>query len=132
MTNDNFSISYYMTKGKLPSLPFVEVKEKVLGKKYDLSLVCVSKKIATDTNKTYRNKTYTPNILSFSLTPTSGEILFHLPTIKKQYKSFKMSYTDYILFLFIHGCLHLKGLNHGVDMDKKEDMLKKIFKIKEI
>ena len=128
MHTSNVSIRY-LTKGKLPSLPFVEIKNEILTKEYELSIACVSKKTATELNIIHRKKDYTPNILSFSLTKKSGEIILHIPTIKKQYKSFKMSYTDYVLYLLIHGCLHLKGLDHGVLMDKKELLLKKKFKI---
>lgn len=128
MNTSNVSIRY-LTKGKLPSLPFVEVKNKILGQDYELSIACVSKKTATNLNIFHRKKDYTPNILSFSLSKKSGEIILHIPTIKKQYKSFKMSYTQYVLYLLIHGCLHLKGLDHGALMDKKELLLKKKFSI---
>lgn len=122
----------HTTKGRLPSLPFVEVKNSILGKLYELSIVCISKKKAETLNKTYRNKDYIPNILSFALSNKTGEIFLHLPTIKKQYKSFKMSYNDYILYLIIHGCLHLSGLKHSKEMDRKETIYKKRFKIKEV
>ena len=43
--------------GTLPRVPFLAIKEKVLGKSYDLSISFVDEKAAQDLNKTYRNKT---------------------------------------------------------------------------
>lgn len=117
---ETLSVSY-KTQGKLPRLPFLDVKNDILGKTYSLSVACVTKREATRLNKTYRGKDYTPNILSFSLTKQSGELILHLPTIKTQYKSFEMSHSGYILYLFIHGCLHLTGLDHGKKMDTLEE-----------
>ena len=71
--SDTFTISN-TTKGKLPRLPFDVMKEKVLGKDYDLSLVFLSPAKAKQLNIKHRNKSYTPNILSFPLDKKNGEI----------------------------------------------------------
>ncbi len=110
------------TKGKLPRLPFAIVKDDILGKSYTLSVAVVSKKQAEHLNALYRNKDYTPNILSFPLTKNSGEIILHLPTLKKQHKDFAMTLNEYILYIYIHGCIHLLGYEHGkkmTDLEKK-------------
>lgn len=106
--------------GTLPRVPFLAIKEKVLGKRYDLSVTFVSETIAKSLNKKHRNKTYIPNTLSFSLTQTSGEIVMCIPAIKKEYKKFDMTYTKYLTFLLIHSMLHLKGYEHGSTMEAKE------------
>ncbi len=124
---ENFLISY-QTKGKLPGLPFTLVKNEILGKDYVLSVACVSKNRAQALNMTYRGKEYIPNILSFPLSKKSGELILHLPTIKKQFTSFEMSHHGYILYLFIHGCLHLKGIDHGKKMDTLEEQYKRLYK----
>ncbi len=124
---DTFLISD-QTKGKLPGLPFVELKNDILGPDYVLSVACVSKKTAESLNKTYRDKDYTPNILSFPLNKKLGELVLHLPTIKKQFASFEMSHNGYILYLFIHGCLHLLGHDHGKKMDDLETVYKNKYK----
>jgi probable rRNA maturation factor len=109
-----------ITKGKVPSLPFSAVKDYVLGKKYDLSLVFADEKTAQNLNIERRGKDYVPNILSFPYGKDFGEIFIHLPTAKKQAPDFEMGFEEYILFLFIHGCLHLKGMEHSSTMEKRE------------
>ncbi len=122
---ENFSIKN-TTKGKLPSLPFVKIKELILGKNYDLSLVFIGEKRSSDLNKKYRNKNGATNILSFPLNKTDGEIFINLKSAKKDAPMFKKRYNEFVKVLFIHGVLHLKGFKHGKDMEAKE---KKILKI---
>jgi len=111
-----------LTKRNLPlsKLRFQLIKEKVLGKKFELSLVFAGKAKMKSLNKKYRKKDYSANILSFSLSETTGEIFINLDT-QFEAKKFEMSYKKYISFLLIHGCLHLKGLDHGDEMEKMED-----------
>jgi probable rRNA maturation factor len=100
---------------------FLFLKDRILGKKYDLSLVFVGETISKRTNKENRGKDYPTNILSFSYDEKSGEILICPKVAKKEYKKFDMSYPNFLIYLFIHGCLHLKGLDHGDEMEKLED-----------
>jgi probable rRNA maturation factor len=116
-----------ITKSKAPNLAFSLVKDHILGKKYDLSLVFADKKTAQNLNIERRGKDYIPNILSFPYGKNFGEIFIHLPTAKKQYKDFEMEFEEYVLFLFIHGCLHLKGMEHSSTMENKERVLLKKF-----
>ncbi|MFA5933656.1 MAG: rRNA maturation RNase YbeY [Candidatus Paceibacterota bacterium] len=114
-------------KGKLPRLPFLDIKEKVLGKKYELSIVFASKKLAQELNIRYRGKDYVPNVLSFPLSKTSGEMVINLETVKREAPQFGKSYEKFLGFIFIHGLLHLKGMAHGSIMEKQEVRLSKKF-----
>jgi len=100
---------------------FLSIKNEILGKRYELNIVFIGSTRATSLNKKYRNKTYTPNILSFPVDETLGEIFLCVPVLKQAAKKEKMSYKNYALFLFIHGCLHLKGITHGEKMEQLED-----------
>lgn len=115
------------TKGKLPRLPFVSVKNKILGEKYDLSLTILGAKEQRKINRIYRGIDETTNILSFVLSKNSGEITLDPVKIKKDAILFNMTYDQFLIFLFIHGCLHLKGLEHGSKMELQEDKYFKIF-----
>lgn len=125
---ENFSITN-TTKGKLPSLPFVSMKEAILGQRYDLSLAIIGDVKARQLNKKYRSKKYTPNILSFPLSKNSGEMFINLNTAKKQAPDFERTYKNYIAFLFIHGLVHLKGFTHGGRMERVEAKFRKKFGI---
>jgi len=128
MTNNNFSTKN-TTKGKLPSLSFVSIKEAVLGKKYELSLVFIGDKLSRRLNKTYRSKDNPTNILSFPLSETEGEMFINLNKVKKEAPSFDRNYSNFLLFLFIHGLFHLKGLQHGSKMEVAEKKIRKRFKV---
>lgn len=117
------------TKGKLPSLPFVRIKEAVLGKEFDASVVFVSPREAQEINKIYRHKEYIPNVLSFPLTENSGEVIMSLSTIRSEAKKFGYTYTECTLFMLIHGLLHIQGHDHGDEMERLEEKFMKMFQI---
>jgi len=106
-----------------PKHAYAKIAEGVLGKKYDLSLVFVGADRAQSLNKKYRKKTYVPNVLSFPLDDTSGEIYICPNVAKREASKFHMTYRQYVGYLFIHGLLHLKGYDHGDTMERKERTL---------
>ncbi len=105
------------TKGGLPNLPFISFKEQILGRKYDLSLVFVGTKKATELYTQFKNKNHPLDILSFPLDPETGEIIMCLSQLRAHAKQYNRSFTDHIMFMFIHGCLHLSGHTHYNDVD---------------
>ena len=127
MTTDlNISI-LNKTKGKLPRLPFVNLKNQILGEDYDLSLVFVEPKESQKINLATRAKDNPTNVLSFPLSETSGEIFIDPKTSAKDAPNFDMTPSKFILFLVIHAMLHLKGYEHGSTMEKQEKKFLKIF-----
>jgi len=117
---DNFSL-INKTKGKLPRLPFLLLKEEILGKKYSLSIAFVSERQSKEINKKHRNKNKPTNILSFLLGKNNGEIIMCPTLIKKEAKNFERTFSQFLGFLVIHGMLHLKGFEHGTEMEKMEE-----------
>lgn len=97
-----------------PKIPWQKIKEKVLGKKYELSLVLASNALMKKLNTEYRRKNKIASVLSFPLSKKSGEIFINLSQKKHS-----------PLFLFIHALLHLKGLEHSVKMKEQEQKLMK-------
>lgn len=110
-------------------LPLEAIKQKILGSKYLLSVVYIGKTRAASLNRTYRHKSYTPNVLSFPLTNKAGEIYICPAIAKREAAKFNLSTRGYIAYLFIHGCLHLKGYDHGDTMEKLERKYLKTFNI---
>lgn len=109
--------------------PYAEMKRKILGTRYELSLVFVGKTRAATLNKNYRKKTYSPNVLSFPLNESAGEIFICPLVAKQEADKFNLSVDGYIAYLFIHGLLHLKGYDHGDTMDTLERKHLKAFNI---
>lgn len=115
------------TKGELPSLPFVVLKEKILGKAYELSISFIDIKKMKELSIAYKGDDTHTNTLSFPLNKKSGEIIMNLTQIKKEAKSFNRSFEEHLLFIVIHGMLHLKGLTHGSRMESEEKRLMRVF-----
>jgi probable rRNA maturation factor len=104
------------------------MKDRILGKKYEVSVTCISSKKQKELNLKFRNKNSTTNILSFPLSKNSGEITLDLNKIKKEARPlFGMSYSKFLKYLLIHGFLHLKGYEHSSRMEIQEEKFLKQF-----
>ncbi len=103
-----------------PKLPFGKIAAAILPKSYELSLTFVGEQRAQRLNYAYRNKTYIPNVLSFPLDKTHGEIFICPSVAAREAKQYRLSLSQYVAYLFIHGCIHLKGYDHGATMERLE------------
>ena len=125
---DTFSITQ-TTKGKLPRLPFVKMKDAVLGSSHTISLVFIGDKRSRALNKKYRKKDRPTNVLSFSLEKDEGEILINCAQARREARISHISYETHIAHLFIHALFHLKGFRHGSKMIQVEKHLLRRFDI---
>jgi ssRNA-specific RNase YbeY (16S rRNA maturation enzyme) len=107
-------------KGTIKTVPLLPIKEAILGKDYNLSLVYTDKKLATKLHKEWKKKDGPANTLAFPLDKTSGEIFLYP---KAEFP---------IAYLFIHSCCHLKGHTHGPKMEKEEKKWRAKFGIEEV
>lgn len=115
--------------GTIPNVPVLNIKEKILGKKFNLNLIYCSPKKSRELNNTYRGKDYPTNILTFPMSESDGEIYICRSIARKGYKEFDMSYDKFLTLLVVHGMLHLKGVDHGEAMEKLEhDYTEKFYK----
>lgn len=96
------------------------MKDAILGKKYELSLVIVSKSEIKELNRKYKGINKPTDILSFPLSPKEGEIFINLDMAKIEAKKFNRTYENFLGFLFIHGLVHLKGFDHSSTMESIE------------
>jgi len=96
------------------------IKNDILGKEYSLSLAFISAQKSRAINKAYRKKDRPTNILSFPYSKTEGEILICKEVARKDAPKFNKTFDQFLVFLVIHGCLHLKGYEHGVTMERAE------------
>jgi len=114
------------TRKPMPAFPFEKVLDAVLPG-WDMSLVFAGRDRAQKMNVMLRGKDYVPNVLSYESGKKSGEIVICLEVAKRQAPDYGMPYREFIGFLFIHGCLHLKGARHGATMEHQERLLLKRF-----
>ncbi len=128
--SDKFSLIYKTkSNSSVDELLFVNLKNAVLGKKYDLSVVFIGSKEMQKLNKIYRDKDYATDILSFPISKTEGEILICKQKADQKSKEYERSKDNFINFLFIHGLVHLKGFEHGSRMEREEEKFRKRFNI---
>ncbi|MEK7642123.1 MAG: rRNA maturation RNase YbeY [Patescibacteria group bacterium] len=117
------------TKSKIPSIPFEGIKDTCLGKSYKLNLVFTTSAKIKKLNTIYRDKECATDILSFPISDTEGEIYISEKESREEAKKFDREYDNFIGFLFIHGCTHLKGHDHGAIMEDIEIKLREKFGI---
>ena len=113
----------------IPTVLFKHIGKELLPTQYELSIVGVGAVRATNLNKQYRNKAYAPDVLSFPLSNTTGEICMHVDAIYKDAQTYNVPKKEYITFLYIHSILHLKGYTHGKNMENEEHRLCKRYAI---
>lgn len=121
---DNFKI-INETKKKLPLVDFSRIKKTALGTRYVLSLIFTTPSRIKKLNTIYRDLEKPTDILSFPLSEKEGEIYICEQEAKKECKKFDREYKNFLAFLFIHGCVHLKGHDHGSTMELVEVKLRK-------
>ena len=115
------------TRHPLPRIPFEKIARALLPKQYQLSLVLCGDTLARKINRTYRKKTYAANVLSFPLDKYEGEMFLNVEAAAREAKRFKVSLRARLTLLFVHGCLHLKGMRHGNSMERLERKMLKRF-----
>lgn len=114
------SVIISSTKSGFPALPFEAMKNDILGRSYQLSLSFVGETRGRRLNQETRGKSYVPNVLSFPLSESAGEIYITGAVAKREAHKWDHTYKEHVAFLFIHGLLHLKGHDHGEEMEKLE------------
>ena len=111
-----------LTRRSVPRFAYTTIAEEVLPG-WNISLVFVGPSKARELNMQLRKKSYTPNVLSYTLGEKNGEVFICLAEAAKQAPSHDMSERKFVLYLFIHALLHLKGWAHGATMERCERTL---------
>lgn len=111
-----------LTRRPTPGVPFERVARAIVPK-WEISIVFMGTIRARNINISTRNKSYIPNVLSYVVGKNTGEVLMCPIQAKKEAKKFSQTSRSFILFLFIHALLHLKGYRHGTTMEQYEHTL---------
>lgn len=102
------------------SIPYEEIKNAILGKQYELSVVFCGTHLIRRLNCEHRDKNYSTDVLSFPLSDQSGEMFICPHICAKRAIEHERSQVNYLAMLFIHGLVHLKGHDHGDTMESLE------------
>jgi len=114
-------------RGQTPRVPFERIADAILGNSYSLSLLICGDALARRINTESRKKMYAPNVLSFPLSKSEGEIVLNVNKAEREARALHTTKNARIAYLFIHGCLHLIGHDHSNSMDRAEDTYMKKF-----
>ena len=128
VTKDNFTL-IKETRESIPRVSFVEIKNEILGKKYALNLIITTPARMKKLNTIYRDKEHATDILSFPISDVEGEMYISLEETRKMAPDFDRSFENFFAFLFIHGCAHLKGHDHGAIMEGIEGKIRRKFNV---
>lgn len=89
----------------------------------ELSILLTDDTEMKQLNRKYRNSARTTDVLSFSSSggpgpEILGDIVIAIPFVKRQAKRIGNPFEREVLFLIVHGLLHLLGYGH--ELSKKE------------
>jgi probable rRNA maturation factor len=115
------------TKQEIPEKKILEIIRIFLKKykkeKLDVSVAFVNDAEIRRLNKIYRKKDKATDVLSFDGDDYFlGEILIDLAQIKRQAKELGNSFEEELIFILVHGLLHLLGYNDETD-EAREKMV---------
>ena len=141
----------YTIRWPLHAISFEKIGREILGARYSLSLVVCGDHLARRINHAFRapardlsarlpernrsqsgnartgKKNYSPNVLSFALGRHEGEIFLNARKAEREIIKLGIPVRKRVAYLFVHGCLHLKGYRHGQRMEKLEQKFLKKF-----
>lgn len=121
-------------RGPVPRISYETLAREILGSSYQLSLVICGDKLAKRINEEYRKKSYSPNVLSFEIDKNEGEIFLNIRKAEREARQYGTTLTKRAALLFVHGCYHLKGLDHQNEketerMEAREQQTLKKFRL---
>lgn len=122
VAHDNLDI-VNLSKSALPRALFANLKQEILGKKYELTLSFVSLREIKKLSLAYKGDETHTNVLSFPLSENFGDIVICVETAKKECMQFGRGCRQHLVYLVIHGMLHLDGYVHGSKMEGMEKRL---------
>lgn len=113
-----------------------EIANFVLTDKHQittLSILLTDSNYMQQLNFTYRKKNQDTNVLAFSIDEEIlGEVILSYGKICSELKEWKRDFTTHVLYLVVHGILHLLGYDHeeekdAIIMEKEEERIMKNF-----
>jgi rRNA maturation RNase YbeY len=97
----------------------------------ELSVVFGSDGLLQELNHTYRHKDRATNVLAFAQHPTYegepvstmlGDVIVSLPTAAREACALRQSLEERVVYLLLHGMLHLLGYDHERSAAQRRQM----------
>jgi probable rRNA maturation factor len=79
----------------------------------------VGRREGRELNSTFRKKDRPTNVLSFPLDGEGDIVLCH-PVVVREAREQAKTVAAHYAHLVVHGVLHLRGFDHGPDMERRE------------
>jgi probable rRNA maturation factor len=116
-----------IVKWLLPKLPLKP--RHLLRRRSQLVLVFVDRSEGQALNLTYRKKNYATDVLSFAPIEDDflGELVFCTPVLVNQSREHGLSLEDELIYMLIHGLLHLLGYEH----EKNKAQARQMFRLQD-
>ena len=118
----NDSTTKFLPKKKISDAVNRVLKDNKV-KKASVNVVLVNDDIIKRMNSQYLKHDYTTDVISFNIDSEPallGEIYISIDTAKKQAEQFKVSLTNELLRLSVHGTLHLIGYDDSTETERNE------------
>ncbi|XMB66485.1 rRNA maturation RNase YbeY [Mycoplasmatota bacterium zrk1] len=92
-----------------------------INKQKEISFIFLNNPEMQEMNKTYRDKNYPTDVLTFiGDDDYLGDIFISIDKVKEQALEFDHSFEKELSFMFIHGFLHSLGYDHETEEEYKE------------
>ena len=102
----------------------------------EVSLVFLEDRAMQNVNKKWRGRDTRSNVLAFPLNASMGEVVLNPCEAEREAHRAGESYGRRVVYLFLHGLLHLYGYDHKTEQDakkmekKENEVLKKMYSTK--
>jgi len=125
---NDYHEDYSYLKDDYQKLGELTLKQLNLTKEYDISVTLLDNEAIHEMNKTYRDKDYATDVISFETGMHSeeyleeidlGDIFISVDKAIEQASTYQHSKERELCFLFVHGLLHCLGYDHLNEEEEK-------------
>ena len=124
--DNNYDLDLFVSKAKIILIETLKIINKS-KQKYCVAIIFINEEKSLALNKTYRNKTYVADVLSFANGQTLiseqvidvGDIFICYEKAKSQATIYNHGLLRELSFLFLHGLLHCFGYDHKEVAEEK-------------
>ncbi|MEQ1775990.1 MAG: rRNA maturation RNase YbeY [Burkholderiales bacterium] len=117
----NLAVQYAVSAiGKPTRAHFRKWVHAALDHDARVTLRIVGQKEGRTLNRSYRNKDYATNVLTFIFNdkpPFEGDLALCAPVVAREARAQKKSLAAHYAHLTVHGVLHLQGYDHETEPD---------------